>query len=71
MWYLWVQMLLQFYTILYAYVMAWRYWYAWDKIPKFCFCFMFCEIKLIHDSSYIFKDKTYSGGGHKFSEFAC
>ena len=23
-----------------------------DKILKFCFCFLFCELKLFHDSSY-------------------
>ena len=50
-------MLLQFYTILYetsvcAYVMALRYGYAFDKILKFCFCFLFCTLKLFHDKSY-------------------
>ena len=50
-------MLLQFYTALYetsvcAYVMAGRYGYALDKILKFCFCFVFCELKLFHDCSY-------------------
>ena len=34
-------------------VMAWRYGYALDKILNFCFCFLFCELKLFHDSSYI------------------
>ena len=58
-----MQMLLQFYTILFetsvcAYVMAWRYGYALDKILKFCFCFLFCELKLFHDSSYIQTSKT-------------
>ena len=48
-------MLIQFYAILYetsvcAYVMARRYGYALDKILKFCFCFLFCEPKLSHDS---------------------
>ena len=51
-------MLLQFYTILYetsvcAYVIALRYRYALDKTLKFCFGFLFCEIKFFHDSSYI------------------
>ena len=40
----WVQMLLQFYAILYetyvyAYAMTWRYGCALDKILKFCFFF--------------------------------
>ena len=39
-----------------------------DKI--LCFCFLFCDLKLFHDSSYIQRE-TKSGRGHKFSEFAC
>ena len=53
-----VQMLLQFYTILYktsvsASVMVWRDGYALDKILKFCFFFLFYELKLFHDTSNI------------------
>ena len=31
-----------------AYVMACRYGYALAKILKFCFVFLFCELKLLH-----------------------
>ena len=59
---------LQFYTILHetsvcAYVMAYSYGYALDKILKFCFCFLFCELKLFHDSSYIFKLQRQTKSG--------
>ena len=30
---------------------------ALDKILKLCFCFLFCELKLFHDSSYIQRQK--------------
>ena len=51
-------MLLKFYKILYetfvcAYVTALRYGCALDKIFKFGFFVMFCELKLFHDRSYI------------------
>ena len=45
-------MLLQFKTSLCAYVMACKYGYALDKILKFSFCFLFCELKLFHNSLY-------------------
>ena len=67
-------MLLQFYTIFNetSVLMSWPedidlLSIALDKIHKFCFCFLFCELKLFHDSSYI-QRQTYSGGGHTFSE---
>ena len=67
-------MLLQFYKILYetsvcAYAMAWRYAYALDKILKFWFCFLSCELKLFHDTYVVHIEKNWQG--HKFSEFAC
>ena len=45
-------MLLQFYTSLCAYVMDCKYGYALDKILTFCFCFLFWELRLFHDSLY-------------------
>ena len=51
-------MLLQFYTIYYetpvcAYVMALIYGYALDEILKICYYFLFCELEIFHDISYI------------------
>ena len=45
-------------------------WICFGEILKFCFFFLFWELKLFHDSLYI-QRQTQSGGGHTFSEFAC
>ena len=42
-----------------------------DKILMFCFGFLFCELKLFHESSYIQTNIKWRGlGGGGDSEFA-
>ena len=36
-----------------SWVSGLKIWICLDKILKFCFFFLFCELKLFHDSSYI------------------